>query len=206
MTFNHQAHVNLWNWLSENPDQQKLAWPGWKDIPFKPLHSCMACHFAAHVSPTGSVHPNRCKYCPLEWPGGVACTDTTEQSLHDRWLETDDLEERAELAARIRDLPLREFVKTPDTFPDFYSALHSLYMRYDAIGESYTKFTLYSDINQPFPLHTIYNLYRSCRVIISGDSVELRPSGRYLYTVTRLGIVIHSPSDPKKVELLCLEE
>ena len=204
--FDHQAHVDMWDWLSKNPDKQKLDWPGWKDIPVKPMYSCMACGFAARISPTGSIYPNRCKYCPLEWPDGGLCADTTEQALHDRWFETENLEERAELAARIRDLPLREFAKTPDTFPDFYSALHSLFTHYDAMDKSYEKFTLYSFVDRTLPLYVIYDLYRLNRMIISGDTVELRPSERYLYTVTALGITIHSTEEPKKVELLGLGE
>lgn len=27
-----ELHIELWTWLSENPDLEKRNWPGWKDI------------------------------------------------------------------------------------------------------------------------------------------------------------------------------
>lgn len=51
-----------------------------------------------------------CSLCPLAWPNGTGCS--TNAGLYDAWCLADTEEERKEIAAQIRDLPLAKGWKT----------------------------------------------------------------------------------------------
>lgn len=109
--FNHTAHKALWNWLSENPQESQLEWIGWKhnggeyEID-EDSNDCFACDYV--------TSQESCKECPLLWPeGSKGCCYRidNERGLHTKWCDETDLQRRSELAAKIRDLPVREGVK-----------------------------------------------------------------------------------------------
>lgn len=105
--FNHTAHKALWNWLSENPDKEKSDWPGWEWNGGKHKDTrtnlCFACMYDNEIE-------GYCYNCPLDWPNGMECV-SDDDSLYPNWHFCQDLQRRAELAAQIRDLPVREGVK-----------------------------------------------------------------------------------------------
>jgi len=91
-----KAHVEIWKWLSENPEKAKQEWPGWEDnfdrismdkndhyyaCPggiynsiFIPYH-CFACYWACGdkrmnndtAFESRSILLRDCRKCPLEW-------------------------------------------------------------------------------------------------------------------------------------------
>jgi hypothetical protein len=100
--FDHTHHKELWNWLAENPYDEKCDWPGWYYNGGKVDYAesdCFACESSC----------NDCEECPLIWPKNINCFDM--HGLYQRWLLSDDTEERKKLAEQIRDLPVREWVE-----------------------------------------------------------------------------------------------
>lgn len=189
LKFNHDAHTVMWDWLSHNPDREKHHWPGWVQCHSIPPFRCHACKFALQMSPVGMKWPARCQYCPLEWPGGNCTVDIIEWEedtpfplgfyLFSQWMDLRaGLNERAEIAARIRDLPVREFAKTPGLFPDLLSAMKFLYEHWENKKEQYG--VLYSDGNAT---HCIADWDYSC----FDDLVENHPAACH-YRVTEDGI------------------
>jgi hypothetical protein len=47
-------HIELWQWLYDNPGKPKQAWPGWEEHEDS-IHRCFACDFASD-----------CVHCPLD--------------------------------------------------------------------------------------------------------------------------------------------
>ena len=127
MTFNHNAHKDLWNWLSHNPFKRKSDWPGWEKNGGTYIddgYECFACG-------TGCD----CSGCPLVWPNGhcyVRVVDgKTLDGLFYYWhtmtensighikqgrieLANENIPELIQLARRIRDLPLATHSKQED--------------------------------------------------------------------------------------------
>jgi hypothetical protein len=101
--FLHSRHIELWDWLVDHPDKEKWQWPGWKDVPAQE-NDCFACGY--------SEFKNSCADCPLVWPDEDCYFD--DEYLFARWDRAEDLEEKAKLAAQIRDLPVREGVVCDD--------------------------------------------------------------------------------------------
>lgn len=100
--FNHTAHKALWNWLSMHPRETKSCWPAWdfnggkvKEVE----HNCFACEYAMGVFLQQPI----CVNCPLDF--GCHCAD----GIYGTWGGA-LMEEAAQLAAKIRDLPVREGV------------------------------------------------------------------------------------------------
>ena len=61
--FNHTKHVELWNWLAENPGRFKDEWPGFDcedDIPERCCYACEATY-------------NGCIACPIDWGDCMGC-------------------------------------------------------------------------------------------------------------------------------------
>ena len=124
MTFNHNAHRDLWNWLSHNPFNRKDEWPEWQKNGGPYIddgHECFACDACED-----------CSHCPLVWPNGHCYERVVEgitlNGLFKRWhilneasradLQRGAIEQAKEsipdliqLARRIRDLPLAEYVE-----------------------------------------------------------------------------------------------
>jgi len=100
--FNHTAHKELWDWLARNPDKGKEDWPGWKETAMVEAE-CFACQYV-----TDNFADTLCSgVCPLIWENTkYSCM----QSYYYEWTECFIPEDRAVLAAKIRDLPLREGV------------------------------------------------------------------------------------------------
>ena len=126
MSFNHQAHRELWDWLSKHPGKLKSEWPGW-DRNYGPYpdngNECFACDACSD-----------CSGCPLVWPHGHCYERVvygeTLHGLFKRWhaltmvsrasLQRGAIEQAKksipdliQLARRIRDLPLAQPVKKP---------------------------------------------------------------------------------------------
>jgi len=107
--FNHTAHVALWDWLSNNPDKQKCHWPGWKSNDGDHdcvIEDCFACDYDP-ICPTGYFTEDG---CPLIWPQKSSCWNGS--TLYHRYLEAKLILTKKKIAAQIRDLPIREGVKT----------------------------------------------------------------------------------------------
>ena len=121
MTFDHNAHRDLWNWLSHNPFKRKRDWPGWKRNGGKHIdtgNECFACNACSD-----------CSGCPLVWPIGHCyervVNGETLYGLFNYWnsmtensighiqqgrieLANENIPGLIQLARRIRDLPLAQ--------------------------------------------------------------------------------------------------
>lgn len=114
--FNLTGHRDMWDWLSKNPTKMKWHWPGWVENGGTYEHcesNCFACNYV--LRKMGKNVLSHCgEYCPLT--GWEARSDAripcvAHNGLYDRWVWNDDAESRAEIAAKIRDLPVREGVE-----------------------------------------------------------------------------------------------
>ena len=95
-------HRELWDWLSKNPNSFKTDWPGWNNGEFEEVENQQYC-FACAMSPD-------CDRCIIKWPGKDCCDikPGDEKGLYNVWENSKNKKERAKLAARIRDLPVKE--------------------------------------------------------------------------------------------------
>jgi hypothetical protein len=108
------AHRNLWDWLSENPEMDKEDWPGF-DIYDEIYNECFSCEYGLQKNEN-----NVCGNCFIDWDHTNFCM--CDGSFYFDWMnikrklwnsaESDplDLEELSKLAATIRDLPIVEDV------------------------------------------------------------------------------------------------
>ena len=120
MKFNHTAHKELWNWLAENPDEEKEDWPGWQVNGGKHgecENNCFACEYALSEGHNFEYAP-----CALIWrdhderfeDDTMRCHINCEylNSEFGLWERCDvSEEERAALARQIANLPVREGVE-----------------------------------------------------------------------------------------------
>ena len=111
--FFHTAHKALWNWLSKHPVREKLEWPGWKRNGGNVKDSssnCLACDFAGEVEDDEDVL-DVCDCCPLDFPYKRCVRGKSgETGLFRQWGKSNISWRRSDLAAQIRDLPVREGV------------------------------------------------------------------------------------------------
>ncbi len=112
----HAAHIRLWKWLSENPNQQKDQWPEWIGnggcIPAAPSY-CFGCLIHnLDLRRRGAVLQRECDgtLCPIKWgTKDKRCTYLT--SLYSRYRGIHSvstpvhLKEKSELALRIAQQP-----------------------------------------------------------------------------------------------------
>jgi hypothetical protein len=105
----HAYHIEMWDWLARNPECEKDCWPGWDNFTEHARGLCFACDEATDLC-EALESPEKCDYCPLEWPPDM--NDSCEEgSLYALWAELGESgeeeapEERAAIAAQIRDLP-----------------------------------------------------------------------------------------------------
>ena len=108
VVFNHTGHKEMWNWLAEHPDKDETYWPGWEyngGEYGEAVCNCFACDFVDKYN-TISQKPREtsCDYCPICDEGRGSCLE----GLYDDWDDSENIEERAELARIIRDLPVRD--------------------------------------------------------------------------------------------------
>lgn len=91
-------HIELWDWLSKNPNKEKVDWPGWDKFREFYIPACFACV---------ASEKSKIYYCPIRWieeEAGLcqnSCMD--EQALYMKWEH--DSSERCKTARKIRDLP-----------------------------------------------------------------------------------------------------
>ena len=110
--FNHTKHMELWNWLAENPGCFKSEWPGFNCEDNMPDHRCYACD----ATDTG------CHGCPIDWGNGLGCCSS---KMFEKWHvnvtelkmklrkenEEDVIRKIREAAIAIADAPLRTDVE-----------------------------------------------------------------------------------------------
>lgn len=108
VVFNLTGHRALWGWLAENPDKSKGDWPGWKMNGGSYENEELLCFACAYTED----NKLGCDKCPLVGWGndGIFCVGANERNLFGRWMHG-TLAVRAEMAAKIRDLPVREGVE-----------------------------------------------------------------------------------------------
>jgi hypothetical protein len=92
-------HIELWQWLYDNPGEGKGDWPRWirngGDIE-NAFILCFACAFA-NASSRGFY----CRSCPLDQR--IMKTCDVEESAYVKWIRSYRHESRREYAALIRD-------------------------------------------------------------------------------------------------------
>ena len=105
--FEWTKHRQLWNWLANNPGEDKAYAPQNYTQCFR---KCWACHYDYE-----SNSLDECDACPLIWPSGHCEVST---GLHGRWCQlwvsdrhSADALESVSLARQIRDLPVKPGVK-----------------------------------------------------------------------------------------------
>lgn len=121
--FNYTLHKELWNWLADNPLEDKENWPGWEKygIDLKEYSDCFAC-FCADKGPTPELEFHKCVHCPLDWPNGFCfprhAQVTDAEYFFEEWVkaiddydgQNDDYDrQNVEYYARkIANLPIKE--------------------------------------------------------------------------------------------------
>ena len=93
--FEYSLHVELWEWLAENPDSDKYDWPGWSEFKLYPAQGCFACEYVK----------SNCDKCPLDWD---ICL--SRDSLYNQWWHA-DLKEKAKIAKQISEVEVKEGVE-----------------------------------------------------------------------------------------------
>ena len=119
--FFHTAHKALWSWLSKHPEMGKEDWPGWENNGGNVrnnIFDCLACEYVGTTVTEDGYTCAGCSdknKCPLIWPcktNQLPCLESfyaewDEQVEHEDEMDKDG---RADFAAQIRDLPVREGV------------------------------------------------------------------------------------------------
>ena len=105
-----QGHVELWTWLSENPNEEKCEWPGWDNKYERSENLCFACEVAKNGADELNVYLH-CRHCPIEWSGddencrclstGAEYFDWTEWQVGPCKTKQKARRERAKLAKKI---------------------------------------------------------------------------------------------------------
>ncbi len=119
-----KLHRELWGWLAEHPEKNKIDWPRWLfngGTVHSPSCLCFACEYALQhmmntLSPDEYSHfmteDLKCTVCPFVWPDPRGCQfDEGDDmvGLFEEWANRfANLEVRKRLAIQIRDLPVRE--------------------------------------------------------------------------------------------------
>lgn len=124
-----ELHRELWDWLYHHPSKSKTDWPEWdriEEIYGMIPHNCFPCAYAIKqrkhpICPSLSLAefcswPERCECCPLDW-GEKSCSypfgyfNSDYRGLFMTWDHLNPVRKnskrRKELAAQIRDLPVR---------------------------------------------------------------------------------------------------
>lgn len=91
-------HRIMWNWLADNPDKEKVDWPGWVDYPGRIRAGCFLCEYT--ISRDLS-----CSKCPLDWE--YPHCNAWGASFREYKL-ADDFSEKAYYARKIANLKERE--------------------------------------------------------------------------------------------------
>lgn len=95
-------HREMWNWLAENPDKEKMHWPGWKNNK-RVSNNCFLCGYS---DATG--HRDVCN-CPLDWLRTKFCMERDPKlSYYLLYDEATTLKDRAKYAKIIANLPEKD--------------------------------------------------------------------------------------------------
>lgn len=124
--FNYRAHKIMWAILAETGWRFKFqALEKMKHVPYPRTNECYACSAQAEL--LGESDLCRKALCPLDWGEGTDVEYPCELlhngrkgSLYYEWQssDTDDIEQRKALAAKIRDLPLSKNARNLYTIID----------------------------------------------------------------------------------------
>lgn len=111
--FDHEKHVELWDWLSKHPDKEKEEWPGWGKYGYTAIQYCYACDCTQSLMDAYAdmfAEGMTCgDICPLEWNGPTCRRDCYgHDGLYTRWVWEVNPDKRAALAKVIRDLPVND--------------------------------------------------------------------------------------------------
>ncbi|MDR2744431.1 MAG: hypothetical protein LBB66_04455 [Desulfovibrio sp.] len=99
-------HIELWQWLHDNPGKKKEDWPWWRKHDTYASGLCFACEYAGELMWSG-FHPSesiRCDNCPLNDEIMLGCTG--EEGAFARWQDATrdgDYDSAKKYAAHIRD-------------------------------------------------------------------------------------------------------
>ena len=104
---NEQNHREMWRWLAKNPHKEKIDYFEEKSIKETPENLCYACEEAGYYAceePGFNYEEDdiNCVKCPLDMKK-IGC----DGGLYDDWWREENLDKRAELAAKIAELPWR---------------------------------------------------------------------------------------------------
>ena len=106
--FLHSKHIELWTWLSHNPDKDKKEWPGWEDYRecgYVTIDSyCFACEYDYQFE-------SNCENCSIIWNDEESTNCCHKDSPFRKYGDTDTKEERAKYALEIANLPVQEGVE-----------------------------------------------------------------------------------------------
>lgn len=97
-----EKHREMWRWLAKNPGRWKADYLEKFDPEANPHNCCYLCEYVAENYSEG------CKYCPVEWLGGVCFNDG---ALYSKWLDAmlgEDYTCAAEIVKQIAELPEKE--------------------------------------------------------------------------------------------------
>ncbi len=98
---NHRA---LWGWLAETGTEHKSEYIGFTNREDRILNYCHFCEFAGIIR-AGADSRINCDVCPGGWTDEHCEADESEYLL---WCDAETPEERKEIAAQIRDIPIRD--------------------------------------------------------------------------------------------------
>lgn len=92
-------HREIWNWLSENPDKEKMHWPGWSIYESVP-NNCFLCGYADATAEMS------CHNCPIDWRRTEHCMDREPVlSYYLLYDEATTLKDKTKYAEIIASLP-----------------------------------------------------------------------------------------------------
>ena len=96
-------HREMWNWLAENPDKDKVSWPGWSETSLEKINHCFLCGYVQQI-PHGD-----CPNCPLNWGITTICVERhPEKSYYYLYQEAETHKDRTKYAKIIANLPEKD--------------------------------------------------------------------------------------------------
>ena len=97
----HEWHMELWNWLADNPEKIKQSWFNFIKCKYGdyPDDKCFACEYDVITSDSA------CSNCPIcKREEGKSCLN----GLYHKWYDETDLQKRYEYALQIANLEWNE--------------------------------------------------------------------------------------------------
>ena len=102
-------HRKMWNWIAD--ETLRKGYKVKKEHYLKKhgfdkaliINNCFCCEYVWYMAELRDIEGNLCSLCPIDWGDGKRCWI----SLYDLWVHSDNLEEVAQLARQIADLPER---------------------------------------------------------------------------------------------------